>query len=219
MSKYNNLKIIDTLDQSKTVIRLDIDEAYHSCRGAVSESKYVYIKQGLGYLNKSKINLLEVGFGTGLNTWLTYLYAESEKIKINYVSLEPFPLEKDIYRDLNYTSKSNELKFLLIHELQWGIKNQFSDYFQLQKLQTTLEAFERQDLFDLIYFDAFAPSKQPDIWDINNIQKCFGSMNPGGILVTYSAQGQFKRNLLQCGFQIESLPGALGKKEMIRAVK
>ena len=116
MSKYNNLKIIDTLDQSKTVIRLDIDEAYHSCRGAVSESKYVYIKQGLGYLNKSKINLLEVGFGTGLNTWLTYLYAESEKIKINYVSLEPFPLEKDIYRDLNYTSKSNELKFLLIHE-------------------------------------------------------------------------------------------------------
>ncbi|WP_258102795.1 tRNA (5-methylaminomethyl-2-thiouridine)(34)-methyltransferase MnmD [Marinoscillum sp. MHG1-6] len=219
------LKIISTADGSHSLHREDLNETYHSFHGAMGESDYVFIKAGLDYFvqkyQKNTVSVFEVGLGTGLNALLAANWSRSKKIKVEYQTIEPFPVPKEVYERLNYGEGQDERKkiFLDIHSAQWGTATQILPEFQLMKSQTTLEQVDIPTLFDVIFFDAFAPSKQPEVWSLENLQKCYALLNNGGIVTTYCAQGQFKRNLKSAGFEIEILPGAMGKKEMVRAHK
>lgn len=215
-----NYKIITTEDGSHSLHNVELNESYHSLRGAMGESLHVFIEAGLKFIHQEKkiknISVFEVGFGTGLNAWLTWQYAIENNLPVEYKSIETSPLSKDIYSGLNYGEPD---KFFQLHECPWEKYVAFEN-FSLEKSNQSLEEIELHEVhFDLIYFDAFAPSKQPEIWSIENLEKCFRSLKPGGILVTYCAQGQFKRNLAALGFEVQTLPGALGKKEMVRGVK
>lgn len=219
-----SLKIITTEDGSHSLYDEKLNETYHSTRGARGESMHVFIKEGLEYWqakNKAKkVRILEVGLGTALNAFLTAQYAESYQIKIHFTSFEPFPIKREIYEKLNFSQEIKGRELLLkIHKSEWEQEVELSSHFTLFKKAQRLEELVSSQKFDLIYFDAFAPSKQPEIWSLENIQKCYRQLEKGGILTTYCAQGQFKRNLLEAGFQVETLQGAMGKKEMVRAIK
>jgi len=218
------IKIIITEDGSHSLFDDELDETYHSTRGALGESQHVFIKEGLEYHSKahkgSTLDILEVGLGTGLNAFLTLNYSEEHQVKTSFTSLEPFPIEKEIWENLNYYQSEKEKVILQkIHEANWEREVEISSQFRLKKTIARLELFNTSKLFHLIYFDAFAPSKQAEVWSLENLQKCFSLLNTNGILVTYCAQGQFKRNLAEVGFEVETLQGAMGKKEMVRATK
>ncbi len=211
------IKLITTEDGSSSLYDEELNETYHSTRGALGESQYVFIEQGLNQKkDQQKIDILEVGFGTGLNALLTSQFASEKKLSIRYETLETVPLGPELYLSLNY-----EPKDLLnqIHFCEWEELTEIDSHFKLTKRNQSLEQFTTELHFDIIYFDAFAPSKQPEIWSLDNLRKCWSLLKAGGILVTYCSQGQFKRNLAEAGFSIEVLPGALGKKEMVRATK
>lgn len=218
------LKIIRTEDGSHSLFDEVLNETYHSTRGARGESIHVFIKEGLKhYCEKSvqkEIKILEVGLGTGLNAFLSALEAEKIDGKLHFTSLEPFPVAPEFFHQFNYATTVTEKElFLTIHECAWEQEIALTPYFSLLKTKATLENNGLQPGFDLIYFDAFAPSKQPEVWTLDNLKKCFDLLKKGGVLTTYCAQGQFKRNLTTAGFSIETLQGAMGKKEMVRATK
>lgn len=218
------IKIITTEDGSHSLFDEELNETYHSTRGARGESMHVFIKEGLEHWleqNESEeIKVLEIGLGTGLNAFLTAQFAKENQRQIHFTSLEPFPIERDIYEHLNYFESVDEYQYLMyIHETTWEKDVGINAYFDLLKTTSKLEDFQSEQLYDIIYFDAFAPSKQPEVWSLENIQKCYNLLAKGGILTTYCAQGQFKRNLKESGFEVETLQGAMGKKEMVRGVK
>jgi len=220
-----SLKLVLTDDGSHSLYRDDLHESYHSLHGARGESSYIFIDKGLNFFlghhpEIKMMNLLEVGLGTGLNAWLALQWANENKIIINYIGLEPFPVPAYITTELNYPKNDNERVLLdQLHSSGWETEQRLSPYFTLTKLKVKLEDYIPESISHLIFFDAFAPSKQAEVWSESNIQKCNRCLNPGGILVTYCAQGQFKRNLKAAGFIVEILPGALGKKEMVRGIK
>jgi tRNA U34 5-methylaminomethyl-2-thiouridine-forming methyltransferase MnmC len=218
------IEIIESKDGSHTLFLPHLNETYHSLHGAIIESEYVFIKMGLEQIAESReeIHILEVGFGTGLNALLTYIFSMSFGKKIFYHTLEPFPIPAEVYEKLNYIEiiGKEELKssFLKMHEAEAGIEMQVSNEFSFVRYQSTLENFSPTSLkVDLIYYDAFAPSKQPEVWSLDNLNKIKGLMNENGILVTYCASGQFKRDLKEIGFSVEVLQGPPGKKQMTRA--
>ncbi len=218
-------EIILTADGSHSLLNIELNETYHSVHGAIGESQHVYIDRGLDFIHKrsnpAQINILEIGFGTGLNALLTLQYISSLSININYTTLEAFPLEKEIWNALNYASTKN-LKncFDLLHASSWESWNRIQPNFNLLKIKDTLQQVGfPQDHYNLIYFDAFSPSKQPDMWTLPALKKVVESMADNAILVTYCAKGQFKRDLKSLGLSIESLPGPPGKMEMVRATK
>jgi len=220
------LDIILTGDGSHTLYVPELDETYHSRHGAIRESQHVFIENGLKYLLESweskKVKILEVGFGTGLNVLVTEEFCQlSPHIVFEYTSLEPFPIPHEINKKLNYTEEFalNNKSWVALHSAQWGETVQLLPNFELTKLKSKIQDFETGDHFNLVFFDAFAPSKQPEMWDIRIFEKIFNMLRPGGILVTYCAQGQFKRTLNEAGFKVEALPGPPGKKEMVRACK
>lgn len=219
-------KIIVTEDGSHTLYREDLEEHYHSTHGAIQESQHVFIEAGLRKVVNSNdsVRVLEVGFGTGLNALLAMKEALDLKKKIQFVSLEPFPLSEEVYRQLNYGSlidlKDANAHLKKMHESAWNFPFYFTDYFILNKIKSKLEDAEFQDeVFDVVFFDAFAPSKQPEVWSLDNFSKIFNAVRPGGILTTYSSQGQVKRKLKEAGFELEKIPGPKGKREMLRATK
>ena len=213
------VRLITTEDGSSSLFHEALNETYHSTKGAYSESMYVFIQNGLAYLKITPLSVLEVGFGTGLNAFLTLKYAQDEGVTVNYQTLEPYPISKEIYGSLSYKMTEAENKiFKELHTDSWEEKHDY-EFFSFTKNKIRLEDFNTVNNFDIIYYDAFAPSKQPDVWDIDNLKKCYSLLKTEGILVTYCSQGQFKRNLAEVGFQVEVLPGALGKKEMVRAHK
>lgn len=219
-----SIKIITTEDGSHSLFDEELNETYHSTRGARGESMHVFIKEGLEHWrsqNKAdEIRILEVGLGTGLNAFFTALFADTHQQKIQFTSLEPFPIEKEFYEDLNYFQTAEERGLLLkIHESNWEKEEKLSSNFTLQKTKSKLEDFTSSNSFHIIYFDAFAPSKQPEVWSLDNLKKCHSLLTNGGVLTTYCAQGQFKRNLAEAGFTVETLKGAMGKKEMVRGFK
>lgn len=218
------IKIITSGDGSHTLFLPHLNETYHSQHGALAESIHVFIEKGLSFIaeRKKAVHILEIGLGTGLNALLTSNAAKKKEINVNYTSLEPFPLPEEVYLQLNYAELiSGSLKedLLQIHKSEWEKINAFHNNFRFCKHQKTLQNFQTQIKFDLIYFDAFAPNKQPEVWSIDNLNKCYQLLLQGGVLVTYCAQGQFRRNLKAAGFVIESLPGPPGKKEMTRGLK
>ena len=219
-----DIKIITTEDGSHSLYDIALNETYHSTRGARGESLHVFIKEGLEHWMSEntleEVRILEVGLGTGLNAFLTSLWAEQKKKKIHLTSLEPVPIQEEHYAHLNYANSIEEKTLLEhIHTCVWETEVGISSYFELHKTTKRLEEFMPSSHFDIVYFDAFAPSKQPEVWSLENLQKCHDMLNIRGILTTYCAQGQFKRNLRQVGFSVETLQGAMGKKEMVRAVK
>ena len=219
-----------TADGSLTLYVPDLDEHFHSMNGAVQESQHVYIAAGLSHYIRTTypanrtveggmqagINALEFGFGTGLNAFLTALEAEKHRIMIRYLALEKFPLPPDITNQLNYSAANRPL-FHDIHRSEWGIPVSISPYFSLQKLALDFNAFDFPDFYDLVYYDAFAPDKQAEVWSQELFDRLFSSMNPGGVLTTYCAKGSIRRMMSQAGFAVERIPGASGKREMLRA--
>lgn len=212
-----------THDGSHTIYIPEIDETYHSIHGAIQEAKHVFIHAGLSYFSdKNKINVLEVGFGTGLNAILTYLFANDNQIMIDYQGVEAFPVAEDLINNLNYSDEiQGDIKkvFLSLHEKKWGEKHQLTPYFSLKKMQSKIQALEFNQEFDVVFFDAFGPRAQAEMWEKEIFVKLFNSLNDGGILVTYCAKGSVKRTLKDVGFKVENLPGPPGKREMTRALK
>jgi tRNA U34 5-methylaminomethyl-2-thiouridine-forming methyltransferase MnmC len=210
-------------DGSHTVVSEKYNVTYHSMHGAITESKVVFIDSGLKYLlqkGKSSINVFEMGFGTGLNAFMTALWAEKYQIDVSYTSVEAYPIRADQYHQLNYGDiLGNSDLFLNIHHSIWQHKTSISPFFNLLKLETKLQDYAPETLFDIIFYDAFGPGAQPELWDEDITGKLYQMLSPGGLLVTYCAQGQFRRNLKNAGFIVEKIPGPPGKREMTRALK
>jgi tRNA U34 5-methylaminomethyl-2-thiouridine-forming methyltransferase MnmC len=207
-----------TADGSHTLFLPEMNEHYHSTNGAIQETKHVYIEAGLNQCRKAEIQVLELGFGTGLNALLTAVEAEKRGIKVSYTGLEKFPLPQEIILQLNYSETDKNL-FQLIHQAVWGNPSAISPYFQLTKIQTDFLAFDFSNSYDVVYYDAFAPDKQPEVWSQELFGKIFSAINPGGILTTYSAKGNIRRMMQQTGFVVERIPGPPGKREMLRGKK
>ncbi|MEO9805279.1 MAG: tRNA (5-methylaminomethyl-2-thiouridine)(34)-methyltransferase MnmD [Reichenbachiella sp.] len=224
----SNIKVIETRDGSSSLLIPEMNETYHSTHGAITESEYVFLKMGLNHFremhtDQNEIRILEIGFGTGLNVWLTALAAMDFDLKIKFVSIEKFPLEANLVNQLNYRNKKGteaEEIFDQIHSSGWGKEQAITDQFSLIKNKSDLFDFDTPaQSFDIVYFDAFAPSKQPEMWSLEILNKMFDLLDEGGVFVTYCAQGQFKRDLKLAGFETEELEGPPGKKEMTRGTK
>ncbi len=220
------ISILLTDDNSHTLYSERFKASYHSTRGAMSESKHVFIENGLQYacevFDAKEISILEVGFGTGLNAFTTYLFAKENGLKINYHTIEAYPLSYAETTQLNYPndfSAQDKSVFNQMHQLEWNSKGMITDNFVLTKHLCMLEDFVCEEKFQLIYFDAFSPSEQPELWTESVFINMFNMLKKNGILVTYCAQGQMKRHMKKVGFKVKALPGALGKREMTRALK
>jgi tRNA U34 5-methylaminomethyl-2-thiouridine-forming methyltransferase MnmC len=217
-----NPEIRLTADGSKTLYLQSLDETYHSSHGAIQEALHVFIEQGLSYVasQTTSIAIFEMGFGTGLNALLTAQWAEKHQRKISYVGIELHPISEDIWRQMEYTQgKSESESYSKIMSAEWGKFQEISPFFQLKKIEQTIYELDIEEKVDLIFFDAFGPRVQADIWNLPVLKKMHGMLNPGGVFVTYCAQGQMKRNLKSLGFTLEVLPGPPGKREMTRATK
>ncbi len=221
-----HLEIRQTNDGSNTLYVPDLNEHYHSVHGALQESQHVFIKHGLEYALEQKrdVKILEVGFGTGLNAILTLPYALSQQAFIQYDTLEKYPLTTEVVERLHFEQfilNPEQLDyFKQMHASPWNEPADLSPYFTLQKIHETLEEFSPPDAYyDVIYFDAFAPEKQPELWTEEVFAKLYKAVRPGGVLVTYCAKGAFKRNLKAAGFIVEALPGPPGKREMTRGTR
>lgn len=216
------LQLQETGDGSHTLYNEQLDETYHSHHGALAEARHVFIKEGLEYVSKHDAKVLEVGMGTGLNVILSIEHARKNDLNVEYTTLEPYPIDLPTIEQLNYISLIGEqwqADYDKIHTCEWGLPVDFTNL-KLIKHKATLQDVDLpSDYFDVIYFDAFAPRKQPDVWELDNIKKCFSLLKPGGVLVTYCANGQFRRDVKAAGFIMNSIPGPPGKREMTRAVK
>lgn len=222
--KTPKLKLITTNDGSHSLLREDMNETYHSFHGAMGESLQVFIKEGLeAQLEKNQqetLSVFEVGLGTGLNAFLAARFAEQHQVKVSYHSVEPIPVPEDIYQQFNFGKNEQENALVqAVHASEWDQEVDLNAFFRLWKYKTTLEDFNSPVRVDVVFYDAFAPSKQAEVWALENLKKCFEMLVSGGTLVTYCAQGQFKRNLAAAGFEVQTLKGAMGKKEMVRGVK
>jgi len=207
---------IYTGDGSTSLYIKDIEETYHARQGAYTESLHVYIQQGLLPIYDRNIDILEVGWGTGLNTLITI--DSIKQYPISYTALEPFPLPKEIIEQLYFPTPSLKLLHKL-HSIPFESKYTEIPKFEFCKIKLKIEDFETTKKYDLIYFDAFAPNKQKEIWSKQNFHKIYSLMNNRARLVTYCANGQFKRNLREIGFEAHHPPGAHGKREMTVAIK
>jgi tRNA U34 5-methylaminomethyl-2-thiouridine-forming methyltransferase MnmC len=215
-------EILQTLDGSTTIHLPDWNESYHSKHGAIQEAYHVFIQNGLNTFNNN-ISILEIGFGTGLNAFITYLEAKKSKQKIDYYGVEAYPISSEEILQMNYVSELNVATesdvFTLMHQCDWEINNEISSLFTLTKRKQFIENIEDEDKFDLIYFDAFGYRVQPDLWSTEIFRKMYKSLKSKGTLVTYAARGVVKRSLIEVGFKVEKLPGPPGKREMFRATK
>lgn len=218
-----NIILEETLDGSHTLFVPALDEHYHSVNGALQESMHVFIDAGLKNTTANDLQILEIGFGTGLNAFLTFLEGEKLQKRVHFTSLELYPLEADIYNQLNYGKIIAAEKadiFLKIHQIQWETFGEVGPQFYLQKKKADLCQYDfGGEMYDLIYFDAFAPDKQPEMWNPDIFQKLFAHTNQGGILTTYCAKGVVRRAMQAAGYTVERLQGPPGKREMLRATK
>ncbi|HET6243012.1 MAG: tRNA (5-methylaminomethyl-2-thiouridine)(34)-methyltransferase MnmD [Bacteroidetes bacterium] len=224
MSEHiTNQHLLITSDGSHTVYHPQTQQHYHSIHGAIQESEHVFIDAGLKVIESKEISILEIGFGTALNCFLTAMYAMENNLNIHYTGIEPFPLDLKIVQELNYTQKLKKQQFnnvfLKMHDSQMDHWIEINSNFNLIKVQQKIEDAILMDQYNLVYFDAFAPGAQPELWLPEIFNKIYNSMLPGGILTSYCAKGEFKRTLKKSGFILEALPGPLGKREMVRAIK
>ncbi len=211
-----------TEDGSHTIYVDRLNEAYHSTHGALQESMHVFIKHGLRTLSLPDVRILEVGFGTGLNALLTMHFARQSGQDIYYHAVEKYPLEPSEYERLNFEQLIDEIPAGLLnqlHETGWGKAVSVSDRMTLFKELADFRTMDPPGDFDLVYFDAFSPDKQPELWSTEVFSIIQNSTRPGAVLVTYSSNGMVRRTLNSCGFSVEKVPGPPGKREMIRATR
>lgn len=218
------MKIVTTNDGSNTLQRSELQENYHSIHGAHQESLHVFIHTGLlPLLKKDTIKILEMGFGTGLNALLTLDVATRENQSILYSTIENYPLKWLDVTQLHYPSLTNlaqhEEDFKKMHDGLWESNLVITPLFSLKKYQTNLENFDTDERFDLVYFDAFSPRTQPELWTQAIFEKMYALMNTGAVLVTYCAKGQVRRDMQAAGFEVTRMPGPPGKREMLKALK
>ena len=216
-------EIIRTKDGSTTIHIKDWDECYHSKHGAIQEAQHVFIKNGLALYQNQSVSILEIGFGTGLNAFITYLESKKLNLDIDYVGVEAYPVSISELSAMNYVSELNagdkNTIFNLLHESNWEEKVVIDPFFTITKRQQFFEEINDFEQFDLIYFDAFGYRVQPDLWSTSIFEKMYTALRPGGKLVTYAARGVVKRSMIEVGFTVEKLPGPPGKREMFRATK
>lgn len=215
------LEIKESADGSTTFYRPDINEHYHSVHGAIQESEHVYIEAGLKTVVVSPLSVLEVGFGSGLNAFLTLLHKPEGKL--TYHSIEKFPLPDELVKSINYPDcvgvEGADRLFYLLHEVPWEVESCIKEDFFLTKFKMDLLDFSSCNSYDLVYFDAFAPEKQPELWSNKVFEMLFLAIKPGGVLTTYCAKGVVRRAMIAAGFFVERIPGPPGKRQMIRAHK
>lgn len=219
-------KIITTADGSKTIHLESWNEQYHSKHGAFQEANHVYINKGflhrVNTFQGNTIEVLEIGFGTALNAMLTFTESIKQSLKINYTAYEAYPVQELELEALDYESKfpSNYVDFFKkMHTVSWNEFFEIAPHFFLNKQLKKFDQLEAANTYDLIFYDAFGPRVQPELWTEKLFQKMFNSLKNNGILVTYCAKGSVRRTMQAVGFNTERLPGPPGKREMLRATK
>lgn len=212
-----------TADGSYTLYVPELDEHYHSVKGALTESQHIFIEMGLKHSPAPEPRILEIGLGTGLNAFLTLLAAEEMQRKVHYTGIERYPLAEETLRQLDYpgiVGKKHEEDYYAIHQAPWEKETILSPWFTLHKIEGDFTRHTFQKGYDIIYFDAFAPEKQPEMWEQALFNTLYNVLNEGGILTTYCAKGVVRRMLQTAGFTVERLPGPPGgKREILRATK
>lgn len=216
-------EIIITDDGSTTIRIPDWDENYHSTHGAIQEAKHVFIKNGLDiFKNQDSISILEIGFGTGLNAFITFLETVNKE-KVNYVGVEAYPISSEEIAQMNYVTELQATQYQVIfdkmHSCDWESQQKITDNFTLTKRKQFFQDIADKEQYDLIYFDAFGFPLQPELWSEVIFKKMYDALLPKGTLVTYACRSSIKNAMLSVGFSIEKLPGAPGKREMLRATK
>jgi len=217
--------LIKTQDGSHSILSEQFGVAYHSKHGAIQETQHVFINAALKFkaVSQKKLSVLDIGFGTGLNAYMTLLEGEKSNLSIQYTGIEAFPISYQQATDLNYSTllKSDDFQpvFLEMHSTDWDTPTPLTNQFQFTKQQVKFETLNFIDQFDIIYFDAFAPNAQPELWEADLLGKMYQALKKNGVLVTYCAKGVVKRTLKAVGFEIEALKGPPGKREMTRAIK
>ena len=223
-------EIIITADGSHSVAIPELNVSYHSKHGAIQESKHVFIEAGFRYCSGSldrpdPVRIFEMGFGTGLNAFLTAIEAGEKRIKVYYEAVEQFPLRREEITALNYTEVlPEEDLFRQMHEGKWNEEINLNEYFTIKKINANLIDYltkvpSVEEGFNIIYYDAFAPTAQPELWTENTFKHLYSMLLPGGILVTYCSKGSVRRAMKAAGFSIEKIPGPPGKREMMRVIK
>ncbi|MBK9257940.1 MAG: tRNA (5-methylaminomethyl-2-thiouridine)(34)-methyltransferase MnmD [Saprospiraceae bacterium] len=219
-------ELLITADGSHTIFSNKLGITYHSKHGAIRESSIVFIESGLKYYHqiypeKKTISIFEMGFGTGLNALLTYQYASFSGIEIYYDTIEAFPITTELANELNYSSilAINPSVLSGLHKADWNKIHHLYKGFDFIKQEILLENFNPSKLYDIVYFDAFAPQSQAHLWELEMISRVFDILVPGGVLTTFCAKGSFKRTLKSVGFKVEAIPGPPGKREITRALK
>ena len=217
------MKLEQTADGSYTLYVPELDEHYHSVKGALTESQHIFIDMGLKHSTAPEPRILEIGLGTGLNCFLTLMTAEESQRKVHYTGIERYPVNEETVRKLDYPSiigKGHEEEYLAIHQAPWGKDTEFSPWFTLHKIEGDFTHYSFEKGYDIIYFDAFAPEKQPEMWEQSLFDGLYQVLNEGGILTTYCAKGVVRRMLQAAGFTVERLAGPPGgKREILRARK
>jgi len=216
-------EIITTNDGSTTIHLPELNESYHSKHGAIQEAYHVFIKNGLSLFEGKSVSILEIGFGTGLNSFITYLEAKKSNQTIDYVGVEAYPVAVEEALQMNYVKELNANQeaaiFKDMHEANWEEKVAISDDFSLTKRQQLFQEINDEDAYNLIYFDAFGFRVQPELWSLEVFQKMYNALKINGVIVTYACRSSIKNAMIECGFKVEKLPGAPGKREMLRAKK
>lgn len=220
--------LILTKDGSHTVAVPGMNVTYHSVNGAIQESLHVFIDAGWRESIKQRedgkgLHILEMGFGTGLNALLTLIEASAIQQPVHYTAIELYPLGMEEVASLNYCEQLEraglQAVFEKLHGAEWGKAEQISEYFIVEKRKVNLGNFVSKQAYDLVYFDAFAPGAQPELWTKEVFEKLYGMMEPNGILVTYCSKGDVRRAMMAAGFSVEKIAGPPGKREMVRARK
>lgn len=221
-------EIITTADGSSSIRMVEWNENYHSQHGAIQESYHVFIRNGLEYWTATnpknkEISILEIGFGTGLNAFITYLETDKMDVQVYYEGVEAYPISRTEAKQLNYVSELkagfSEDIFLKMHDVSWDENHQLGNHFTFKKRLHRFEEITDSAKFDLVYFDAFGANVQAELWTISMFKKMYLLLKKSGILVTYAAKGSVRRAMLDAGFRTERLPGPPGKREMLRATK
>jgi len=218
--------IITTADGSKTIQIEEWNEQYHSVHGAIQEAKHVFIKHGLLFFKEmhpktQPIHILEIGFGTGLNAYLTLLQSSETQTKIQYVGVEAFPVIAEEINQLNYVEelKTDAKLFSKLHDTSWETEQDITGDFKLTKQKKEFKNIKDTNTYNIIYFDAFGARVQPELWTETIFQKMYDALQVDGVLVTYAAKGSVRRAMQAVGFKVEKLPGPPGKREMLRGTK
>ena len=217
-------EIFITSDGSTSIYLPGWDEQYHSKHGAIQEAYHVFIKNGLDFFKKdTEVSILEIGFGTGLNCFITFLEARKINLTINYTGIEAYPVIQQELDQLNFVSElkvsGDQHIFHKLHSIPWDMEQKLSNTFSLFKKKEYIENINDSDLYNLIYFDAFGADTQPELWTEIIFKKMYRALKQNGILVTYSAKGSVRRAMKEVGFEVERIPGPPGKRHMLRAVK